>query len=158
MTDDKITLLSSLPLQAKPGYSLDICLRKMQAIVARAYRNIRPPFFRRLMGGVSKDHARSVVATCNADLTSALRVTKQIQLASKMIANTGDERSRHRAAALAGYCERLISASNDWRNRANDFEANVFGSERELLEQCQRLSRLQETLAKPIAGLVETAA
>lgn len=156
MTVDKITLLSSLPLQAKPGYSLDICLDKMQVIVARAHANIRPPFLRRLFGGVSRDHARSVIAACNEDLTTALRVTKQIQLASKSLSNSSDERTRQRGNALVGYCERLIVASNDWRSAAKEFESNIFGSDRDLAEQCERLSKIQQTIAKPVSGLVET--
>ena len=155
MTNDKIALLSTLPITTRPGYSLDICLSKMQAIVARAHKNIRPSFFRRLMGGVSKDHARSVVATCNADLTAAVRVTVQIQNVCKSLAASGDERSRHRGSALAGYCERLMSSALEWSGTANDFEANVYGSERELIDQCQRLARIQDTLVKPVANLVE---
>jgi hypothetical protein len=157
MTVDKIALLSSLPLQAKPGYSLDICLGKMQAIVTKAHSNIRPPFLRRFFGGVSRDHARSVVATCNEDLTTALRVTKQIQLASKALAGSKDERTRQRGNALVGYCERLLVASNEWRASAKEFEANTFGSDRELAEQCARLAKIQQTIAKPVAGLVESA-
>lgn len=151
--DDKIALLSNLPLRTRPGFSLDACLSKMASVIAKAYRNIKPPFYRRLMGGVSKDHARAVVATCHADLTAILRVTMQIQNVCKAMAASGDEATRHAGNALSGYCQRLIGASHDWSAKASDFEANIFGSEKELLEQCQRLTRIHETLAKPVGNL-----
>ncbi|MBY3155463.1 hypothetical protein HFO56_24355 [Rhizobium laguerreae] len=151
--DDKIALLINLPLRTRPGFSLDACLSKIGSIIERAHRNIDPPFYRRLMGGVSKDHARAVVATCHADLTAILRVTLQIQNICKDMASSGDEATRHAGNALAGYCQRLIVATHDWSARASDFEANIFGSEKALLEQCQRLTRLHETLAKPVDNL-----
>lgn len=151
--DQKIALLSNLPLRTRPGFSLDACLSKMSSVITRAHRNINPPFFRRLMGGVSKDHARSVVATCHADLAAILRVTVQIQNVSKVMSTSGDEATRHAGNALSGYCQRLIEAARAWSKKASDFEANVFGSEKELLEQCQKLIRLHETLAKPVGNL-----
>lgn len=155
MTDDKIALLNTLPLTTRPGYCLDICLDKMQTILARARKNIQPSFFRKLLGGVSKDHARSVVATCNADLVATVRVILRIQNVCKAMAMSDDDRARHRANALAGYCERLMSAAQEWSGAANEFEANVFGSQRELAEQCNRLARIQDNLVKPVANLVE---
>lgn len=155
MTDDKIALLSTLPLTTRPGYCLDICLGKMQTILARAQKNIRPGLMRRLMGGVSKDHARSIVATSNADIQATIRVVGRIQNVCKTISIEAEDRSRHRANALAGYCERLMAAAQEWSGTANDFEANIFGSERELLEQCHRLAKIQDNLARPISNLVE---
>ncbi|MCZ7860723.1 hypothetical protein O9X98_04835 [Agrobacterium salinitolerans] len=153
--DDKIALLSNLPLRTRPGFSLDACLSKMNSVITRAHRNIKPPFFRRLMGGVSKDHARAVVATCHADLTAILRVTLQIQNVCKAMSTSADEATRHAGNALSGYCQRLIGAAHDWSSKASDFEANVFGSEKELLEQCRKLIRLHDTLAKPVGNLSE---
>lgn len=153
--DDKIAPLSNLPLRTRPGYSLNVCLSRMHASVSRAHKSIKPPFFRRLMGGMSKDHARSVVATCHADLIAIYRITVQIQSVCKAMANAADESTRHRGNALAGFCERILSTTHDWSSKATDFEANLFGSEKGMLEQCQRLLRLQETLAKPVANLAE---
>ena len=153
--EDKIALLSNLPLRTRPGFSLDACLSKMNSVITRAYKNVKPPFFRRLMGGVSKDHARAVVATCHADLTAILRVTLQIQNVSKAMSTSGDEATRHAGKALSGYCQRLIGAAHDWSSKASDFEANVFGSEKELLEQCHKLIKLHETLVKPVGNLSE---
>jgi hypothetical protein len=153
--DEKIALLSNLPLRTRPGFSLDACLSKMKTVMTRAHRSIAPPFFRRLMGGVTKDHARAVVATCHADLAAILRVTFQIQNVCKGMATSDDDATRRAGNALAGYCQRLIDTSHDWSKRALDFEANIFGSDRELIEQCQRLEKLHETLAKPVGRLVD---
>jgi hypothetical protein len=153
--EDKIALLSNLPLRTRPGFSLDACLSKMNSVTTRAYKNVKPPLYRRLMGGVSKDHARAVVATCHADLTAILRVTSQIQNISKNMASSEDEATRHAGNALVGYCQRLIGATHDWSKKASDFEANIFGSDKELLEQCQRLLKLHDTLFKPISNLSE---
>jgi len=147
--------LSTLPIRARPGYSLGVCLSGLRNGVARVHKSIRPPFYMRLLGGVSKDHARSVVATCNEDMAALLRATKQIQTICHSMSAQAESEERHRANALAGYCQRIISAVIDWTGSADDFQANIFGSERELVDQCRRAGRVFDNLVKPVEKLAE---
>lgn len=146
--DDRLALLSALPIRSRPGYALSVCLDKMQTIVERAQKSLKPPFLRRLLGGVSKDHARAVVATCNADLSAVMRVTKQIQTSANALGGP-------KGKAISGYCERLMKTSLEWSNKATDFESNIYGSLKELAECTARLAKVQETLEKPVSQLTE---
>jgi hypothetical protein len=151
--NDKIALLSALPIRTRPLYSFSVCLDRIGSVVHRAQSNISPSFLRKMMGGVDKDHARSVVATCSADLHAIVRVAYQIQAVAKDQANSSDANRRHKGAALTGYCERLITATTEWRNHATDFESNIFGSDKEMVEQCARVIKIHDIITRSSASL-----
>lgn len=150
---DKSAPLSGLPLSARPGFSLEACFSRMHAVITRAHRNISPPLFRRLMGGISKDHARAIVATCHADIAAIVRTANQIQNVCSGMSDSADEKTRHRGKALGGICHRLITASREWSTAASEFEANIFGSDKSLVEACLRLLKLHDTLEKQLGVL-----
>jgi hypothetical protein len=155
MTNDKIALISTLPISERPGYSLSICLEKTKSILDRTNKCLKPSFLKRLMGGISKDHARAVVASCNTDLAMVVRVASQIRRVGDTHAMDGTGKAVNFGKALSGYSDRLITNAMEWATKAKSFESAEFGSQSQLLEQSEKFSKLVEFLESPIATLSE---
>ena len=147
--DKDIALLGSLPIERKPGYSLSFCIEIIEPLIARTQKTLKPSFFKRAMGGISKDHNRTVVAACNEDLNAVARQISKVQRVSF------DCEDFKRGSTLSGFCERLSGLLLEWRNAALAFEANTYGSDKRLLIQCNDLMKAIKTMEKPVKSLVE---
>lgn len=152
--DQTTATLSKLPVRTRPAYSLRVLLVEVGKIRARVDAALEPSIFRRLLGGVSKDHARSVVAAGNADLAAASRAARRIQVAAdEMALAARDGEDGRIGAVISGYCERLLKTMLDWASVATDFESNVFGSGPRLAAECVRLGSLLETLEPSLSRM-----
>ena len=152
---NKISLLGSLPVKTNPGYSLAVCLEQLGVVILRTQETLKPSFLKRMMGGISKDHDRTVVAACSADLHAISRQIGKIQQAafnSTDIKNSTKDDQKGRA--IYGYCERLITLLLDWKSQASEFESNEFGADKKLLEKSKRILQIVENIEKSVLALV----
>lgn len=121
--------LRSLPVQTHPRFAARICIDGLTACLSKVERALRPPLWRKLFGGVSRDHARAVAASCKAD-------SRRIRTAIRDLINALADRAvelNERNSALKGYLERLSALLDDWRNWLRRFEENEFQSDLNLL-------------------------
>jgi len=136
--------LHMLPVQTRPGYSARIALDKLNATASRVESILAPKFWRKFLGGTSKDHARAVVAACGEE-SKAIRVI--FQEAKKHARNNGAN------PAIDGSLERVIKLMDQWRDVGLEFEEAEFGADQKLLSTTRRLITLCNDLKNPAAGL-----
>lgn len=151
--DDKITSLTALPWKSRPAYSLALCVTELAEIIEDVAHKLRPSFIRRLLGGVSRDHARAVTATVNGDVAAIVKIVTKIQDAAMDLALSNDKSARNDGNALFGYCERVTAECIKWREDASEFEANIFGSDKRLLERSTKVSTIMSALTRPLEAI-----
>src|SRR5699024_9179592 len=110
----------------------------------RVERALRPPVWRKLLGGVSRDHARAVAASCKADSRKIRTSVRDLIHALATRAIELNERN----SALKGYFERLIALLDEWRDWLRRFEENEFQSDVRLLA----VTKTMMTLCAAIKG------
>lgn len=138
--------LKSLPVHTNPGYAVRISLDRLHESVMRTEKALAPSFWKKLLGGTTKDHARGVVASCMED---ARAVRSVISEAKQSAVSAADDRGR----ALHGSVDRVIKAMDQWRDAAVEFEEAVFGSDDALLLRTRKLLVLCSDLKNPASGL-----
>lgn len=141
MSSASAIALHKLPVQSRPGYSARIALDKLNATASRVESILAPKFWKKMLGGASKDHARAVVAACGEE-TKALRVIFQEA-----------KKNAHNNAAIDGSLERVIKLMDQWRDIGLQFEEAEFGADQRLLATTRRLITLCNDLKNPAAGL-----
>lgn len=144
MSSASAIALHKLPVQSRPGYSARIALDKLNATANRVEKILAPKFWRKLLGGTSKDHARAVVAACGEE-SKAIRMI--FQEAKNNARNKGTN------SAMDGSLERVIKLMDQWRDIGLQFEEAEFGSDQLLLTTTRRLITLCNDLKNPAAGL-----
>jgi hypothetical protein len=151
--DDRFAVLSSLPIRTRPGYSMGMCMPKIHDVVTKIEKVLDPPFWRKMLGGVSKDHARAMVAALEEDLGALLKVTNNAKLAAEALSTQEEDGARRNVAALAGYCARLAAAIQEWRKAAVEYCAATYGSRKVIEDRTISLARTCETIGKAIESL-----
>lgn len=144
MTSASGIALHMLPVQSRPGYSARIALDRLNVTASRVEKILAPKFWRKLLGAVSNDHARAVVAASGEE-SKAIRI---IFLEAKKHARNSSSNP-----AIDGSLERVIKLMDQWRDIGLDFEEAEFGSEQKLLSTTRRLIALCNDLKNPAAGL-----
>lgn len=122
--------LKSLPVHTHPRFAASICIDRLTACLVRAERALRPPVWRKMLGGVSRDHARAVAASCKADSRRIRSVIRDLIYALATRAAENNERN----SALKGYFERLLALLDEWRDWLRRFEENEFQADGRLLD------------------------
>jgi hypothetical protein len=114
---------------------------------------LEPSFFRRLLGGITKDYARGVCAVSNERIRIVRGIVGQVaQVATATECKTsGIELQKWKA--ISGTCRRILENLDEWRLSALDFEANTIGSHSALSDENKRLMNFFRDLEHPAAGL-----
>lgn len=136
MSDSIGTALYGLPIESHPAASAKVALDKLVIVSEMADRTLEPKFWRKLLGGASKDHARSVIALLLND-TKAIRDT--FQIIELRIENLNND-------ALSGNLKRLISVTDNWRNIALEYENATYGADQRLILATQKMKVLSSGL------------
>lgn len=144
MGEVSASALSSLPVQSNPAYAVKAALDKLQSSIGRSEKALAPSFLKRLLGGVSRDNARAVVAASLEDT----RVIRSVMSEARIVAIHTD------AKALLGSVDRVVKAIDQWRETALEFDSAVYGSDDRLLQRTRKLATLCTDLRNPAAGLV----
>lgn len=130
--------LYALPVESRPAYSARIALDKLVIASQKAERTLAPSFWRKMLGGTSKDYSRSVIALLLND-------TKAIRDTFLTIRQTSTARNMD---GLTGTMTRLINVIDNWRKSALEYENATFGSGENLLFISQKMKILSESLSK----------
>lgn len=146
MGETSTASLRLLPVQSNPAYAVKVTLDLLNVAVSRTDKALAPSFWRKLLGGTSRDHARAVVAA-SMEEARAIRgvLTESRQIAARMDGGT--------AKALLGSIDRVIKALDHWREAALDFEEAIFGSDEILVTRTRKLLVLCSDLRNPASGL-----
>jgi hypothetical protein len=134
--------LKSLPVQTHPRFAATICIERLTACLVRAERALRPPVWRKILGGVSRDHARAVAASCKADSRKIRMAIRDLIQALATRAMELNERN----SALKGYFERLLALLDEWRDWLRRFEENEFQADGHLLAVTRNMLTLCSTI------------
>jgi hypothetical protein len=148
-----LTALSSLPIQTYPGYSVRMALAEAMKSSATLQKALEPSFFRRLLGGITKDYARSICAVSNEQIRVVRGIVGQVSQAAMAAEGRVQGAELQRWKAISGTCRRVIENLDEWRLLALDFEANAIGSHTALSEENKRLLHFLKDLEHPAAGL-----
>lgn len=148
--DDSI---SSLPVDIHPGYSVRKAMESFMRSALRLQPLLRPSFFRRILGGVNSDYARSVSAACNEDARLVRAIVQEAGRVAMAMENSQADTERERGKILSGTCRRILNRLDEWREIATDFEANQWGSKKKLIELNKRLIQFMKEIEHPAAGL-----
>lgn len=151
--DDRFASLSSLPIRTRPCYSMAICVPKLTEVVSAIEAVLYPPFWRKMLGGISKDHARAVIAALEEDLGALQKVINNARLSAEAIASGGEAGAMRNMSALAGYCARLSESIKEWRKAADEFCAAAYNSRNLIESRTSDLSRTSEAVGKAIGNL-----
>lgn len=138
--------LRSLPVSTNPGYAVKIALERLHHAVARTEQAISPSFWKKMLGGTSKDHARGVVAVSLEDARSIRGVISD----ARHSAFAASDRS---SKALLGSVDRVLKALDQWRDAALEFEEAIYGSDEILLMRTRKLMVLCSDLKNPASGI-----
>ena len=130
--------LKALPIHSHPRHSVVVVAARILSCMERTEAALSPPFWRRLLGGVSRDHARSVAAACRTDVRLVRAAVKEIvEVLSRKSAEGGD-----RFSGLKGYCEKVLFLLDRWRDYATRFEENEYMADERLLETTRSLQTI----------------
>lgn len=143
MGEVSASALSALPVHTNPAYAVKTALEKLQSTIHRTEKALAPSFWRRLLGGTSRDHARAVVAASLEDT----RVIRTVMSEARATAVQTDSK------ALLGTVDRAVKAVDSWRDTALEFEGAVFGSDDRLLQRTRKLLTLCADLRSPASGI-----
>lgn len=134
--------LKSLPVQTHPRFAATICIDRLTSCLTRTERALSPPMWRKLLGGVSRDHARAVAASCKADSRKIRAVVRDLIQALAVRAQELNERN----GALKGYFERLLTLLDEWREWLRRFEENEYQADGRLLHITREMLVLCQTM------------
>lgn len=127
--------LKSLPVQTHPRFAVSVCIDRLIQCLLKTERALDPPVWKKLLGGVSRDHARAVAAACKADARLVRSAMRDIVNALSFRAASGSER----ISGLRGYCEKVLALVDQWRDLATRFEENEFQADLRLLQMTRSL-------------------
>lgn len=133
----------SLPVQSNPAHAVKSSLDRLSTALVKAEKALAPSFWRRILGGTNRDHARAVVA---ASMEEARAVRGVISDARKAA-------FRADAKALAGSVDRIMKSIDQWSQAAIEFDEAVFGADAKLLARTRKLIVLCSDLRNPASGL-----
>jgi hypothetical protein len=145
--------ISSLPVDVHPGYSVRKAMEKFTQSASRLQPVLKPSFFRRILGGVNSDYARSVSAACNEDARLVRAIVQEAARVAMNMEKSRADTERDRGKVLSGTCRRILDRLDEWRETATDFEANQWGSKKKLIELNKRLMQFVREIEHPAAGL-----
>lgn len=130
MSAASVGSLKSLPIQTHPRFSVSVCIDRLVACLVRTEKALDPPVWKKMLGGVSRDHARAVTATCKAEARIVRAAIRDIinQLSIRAVSNS------ERNSGLRGYCEKVLGLVDEWRDFATRFEENEFKADSRLLQ------------------------
>jgi len=148
-----LTALSSLPIQTYPGYSVRVAIAEAMKSSNALQRALEPSFFRKLLGGITKDYARSVCAVSNEQIRFVRGIVGQVAQVAMAAEGREYEAELQKWKAISGTCRRIIENLDRWRTLALDFEANTIGSHAALSSENKRLIHFLRDLDHPAAGL-----
>jgi len=139
---------------------------RMAAAAARVEAALQPSFFKRLLGGGSREFVRAVVAETLEEAGGVRRVlvdaiargTHEAEAYDAIAAEGGPDAERARSAgahamALVGTCERLLQAVDKWREASMAHQDNAIGAEERLLSMSRRIQTLARELRSPASGI-----
>jgi hypothetical protein len=135
MSAGSVGSLKSLPVQTHPRFSVSVCVERLIQCLLKTERALAPPVWKKLLGGVSRDHARAVAAACKADARIVRSAMRDIVTALSIKAVS----STDRISGLRGYCEKVLALVDQWRDLATRFEENEFQSDSRLLQTTRTL-------------------
>ena len=127
--------LKSLPVQTHPRFSVSVCIERLVQCLIKTEKALDPPIWKKMLGGVSRDHARAVAAACKADTRIVRSAIRDIIASLGLRALSSSERN----AGLRGYCEKVLGLVDEWRDLATRFEENEYQSDAKLLETTRTL-------------------
>ncbi|NTF17049.1 hypothetical protein G6L37_01225 [Agrobacterium rubi] len=127
--------LKSLPVQTHPRFSVSVCIERLVQCLLKTERALDPPIWKKVFGGVSRDHARAVAAACKADARIVRTAIRDIIASLGFRAVSSSERN----SGLRGYCEKVLGLVDEWRDLATRFEENEFQSDERLLHTTRTL-------------------
>jgi hypothetical protein len=127
--------LKSLPVQTHPRFSVSVCIERLVQCLVKTEKALAPPVWKKMLGGVSRDHARAVAAACKADARIVRTAIRDIINSLSMRAVSSSERN----SGLKGYCEKILYLVDTWRDLATRFEENEFQADIRLLETTRTL-------------------
>jgi hypothetical protein len=145
--------ISSLPVDVHPGYSVRKAMERFAQSGSRLQSVLKPSFFRRILGGVNSDYARSVSAACNEDARLVRAIVQEAARVAMNMEKSRADTERDRGKVLSGTCRRILDRLDEWRETATDFEANQWGSKKKLIELNKRLMQFVREIEHPAAGL-----
>lgn len=148
-----LTTLSSLPIQTYPGYSVRTAISEAMKSSITLQKALEPSFFRKLLGGITKDYARSICAVSNEQIRIVRGIVSQVLQAAMVAEGRTNGHELQKWKAISGTCRRIIENLDEWRLLALDFEANTIGSHTALVEKNKRLMNFLKDLEHPAAGL-----
>jgi hypothetical protein len=143
--------LKSLPVQTHPRFSVSVCVERLIQCLVRTEQVLAPPVWKKLLGGANRDHARAVAAACKAEARIVRSAMKEIVTTLSIKAIAGGER----ISGLRGYCEKVLTLVDEWRDLATRFEENEFKSDERLLQSTRKLLTICSSLK---SGKTELAA
>lgn len=150
MSGAVIGSLNSLPVQTHPRFTVSVCIDKLVICLVKTERALSPPVWKKLLGGVSRDHARAVAAACKADTRKVRTVIKDVIQSLAIRSASGKERN----SGLRGYCERLLALVDEWRECVTRFEENEFQADSQLLQLTRTLMTICTSMkGQPIEAL-----
>lgn len=135
--------LRSLPVQANPAFAVKASLDRLITAVSRAEKALSPSFWRRLLGGIDRDHARAVVAASMEEARAIRGILSDARQAA----------FRTDAKALLGSIDRILRSLDLWREAAIEFDEAVYGSDEKLIGRTRKLLVLCSDLRSPASGL-----
>lgn len=127
--------LKALPVETHPRFSVSVCVDRLSKCLIKTEEALDPPFWKKMLGGVSRDHARAVAATCKADARVIRTAIRDIIADLGFRAVSGAERN----AGLRGYCEKVLTLVDEWRDLATRFEENEYQADILLLDKTRVL-------------------
>ena len=92
MSAASVGSLKSLPVQTHPRFSVSVCIDRLIQCLLKTERALAPPVWKKLLGGVSRDHARAVAAACKADARIVRTAMRDIVTALSIRAVVGGDR------------------------------------------------------------------
>lgn len=148
-----LTALSSLPIQTYPGYSVRMAIVEAIKSSNTLQKALEPSFFRKLLGGITKDYARSICAISNEQIRVVRGIVGQVAQVAMAAEGRAHGSELQKWKAISGTCRRIIENLDEWRLLALDFEANTIGSHAALSDENKRLIHFLRDLEHPAAGL-----
>jgi hypothetical protein len=148
-----LAALSSLPIQTYPGYSVRTAIGEAVKSAITLQKALEPSFFRRLLGGITKDYARSICAISNEQIRVVRGIVGQVAQVAMAAEGRTNGVELQKWKAISGTCRRIIDKLDEWRSLALDFEANTIGSHAALVTENKRLMHFLRDLEHPAAGL-----
>lgn len=142
----QVEALNRLPIDLRPDVAANGVLELLVSTLKRTCTALSPPLWKKLFGGITKDEARAIIATCFEEI----RACKQtiLDILRRTRTDTAHE-------SLSGSCERLLNHIDNWCNAALSFEDAEYGSEAELLDHSRRTLNLCHDLKAAPSGISE---